>query len=369
MTESEKITRKKRIDLSLKKSGWIIIPYELGLNTSTLSNHAVEEYPTSNGPAHYALFVNGKLLGITEAKKYGVGAQNVLEQAKRYAKGVVHNIGRWGEYMVPFLFSSNGEQVFFLDVRNQKNTIRSFEDFYSPHALWEFFNRDSKESFNWLLQTPIDNPYLRPYQKNAIAAVEEAIMNGKRKMLIAMATGTGKTFTSVNMIYRLLKSKTAKRILFLVDRKALAAQTTTAFAAFETPAGNKLNQEYELYSQRFKKEDLEEGEKFDISVLPNEYLTKPDATKTFIYVSTIQRMAINLLGKDAVFDNADDDNDDESDADKLDIPIHAFDVIIADECHRGYTSKETNVWRSVLEYFDAHKIGLTATPAMHTVSY
>ena len=122
--ESEYITRKKRIDSKLRKLDWTIIPYQLGLNTSLLLKHAVEEYPTSNGPADYALFVNGKLLGITEAKKYGVGAQNVLEQAKRYAKGVVHNIGRWGEYMVPFLFSSNGEQVFFLDVRNQKNTSR-----------------------------------------------------------------------------------------------------------------------------------------------------------------------------------------------------------------------------------------------------
>jgi type I restriction enzyme R subunit len=143
-------------------------------------------------------------------------------------------------------------------------------------------------------------------------------------MLVAMATGTGKTFTTVNQVYRLLKSKTAKRILFLVDRKALAAQAATAFASFETPSGLKLNQEYELYSQRFKKEDIDEDAKFDVSVLPNEYLTKPDATKTFIYVATIQRMAINLLGHDAVMKDADNDNDDESDADKLDIPIHAL---------------------------------------------
>jgi type I restriction enzyme, R subunit len=365
MTEAQ--TRKKKIDVKLRNAGWTITPYIPGLNTSLLSGHAIEEYPTSNGPADYALFVNGKLLGIIEAKKYGVGAQNVLEQAKRYAKGVVHSIGRWGEYMVPFLFSSSGEQVYFIDVRNKINTSRSLQDFYSPHALWEFFNRDTKQSESWLRQTQIDNPYLRPYQKKAIAAVEKAVLDGKRKMLLAMATGTGKTFTSVNLIYRLLKSKTAKRILFLVDRKALAAQTATAFAAFETPAGNKLNQEYELYSQKFKKEDLEEGDKFDVSVLPNEYLTKPDATKTFVYVATIQRMAINLLGKEAAFNG--DDQDDESDATKLDIPIHAFDIIIADECHRGYTSQESNVWCSVLEYFDAIKIGLTATPAAHTTAY
>lgn len=368
-SESEKITRKKRIDAQLSKLGWQIMPYQHGINTQLLSNHAIEEYPTSNGPADYALFVNGKLLGIIEAKKYGIGAQNVLEQAKRYARGVAHQTGRWGEYMVPFLFSSSGEQVFYIDVRHRQNISRQLQDFFSPEALWEFFNRDETSADNWFLETPINQPKLRDYQKKAIAAVEDAIIKGKRKMLLAMATGTGKTFTTVNQIYRLLKSKKAKRILFLVDRKALAAQAATAFAAFETPSGLKLNQEYELYSQRFKKEDLDEDEKFDINVLPNEYLTKPDATKTFIYIATIQRMAINLLGKEAISGDNLNDSDDETDADKLDIPIHAFDVIIADECHRGYTSKESNVWRTVLDYFDAIKIGLTATPAMHTVSY
>lgn len=368
-SESEKITRKKRIDTQLIKLGWHIIPYEMGLNTSSLVQHAVEEYPTANGPADYALFVNGKLLGIVEAKKYGIGAQNVLEQAKRYARGVVHSTGHWGEYMVPFLFSSSGEQVFFHDVRLQQNISRQLQDFYSPDALWEFFHRNEEGAYRWFAENPVDNPKLRPYQQKAVEATEQAITEGRRKMLLAMATGTGKTFTTVNQIYRLLKSKKAKRILFLVDRKALAAQAATTFAAFETPAGLKLNQEYELYSQRFKKEDLDENEKFDISVLPNEYLTKPDATKTFVYVATIQRMAINLLGKDAVMGSEGNDTDDETDADKLDIPVHAFDVIIADECHRGYTSKESNVWRTVLDYFDAIKIGLTATPAMHTVSF
>lgn len=364
---TEKLTRKKIIDKQLQQLGWLIVPYEMGLNTSLLSNHAVEEYPTENGPADYALFVNGKLLGIIEAKKYGVGALNVLEQAKRYAKGVVHNAGRWGEYMVPFLFSSSGEQVFFLDTRKKENISRELQNFYTPAALWEFFNRDIDAALQWFKQNAIQNSRIRPYQEKAIYAVENGIAEGKRKLMLAMATGTGKTFTTVNQIYRLLKSKAAKRILFLVDRKALAAQAATAFAAFDTPTGLKLNQEYELFSQRFKKEDLDENSKFDVGVLPNEYLTKPDAAKTFIYVATIQRMAINLLGKEAAFGG--DENDDESDADKLDIPIHAFDVIIADECHRGYTSKESNVWRAVLNHFDAIKIGLTATPAMHTVAY
>jgi type I restriction enzyme R subunit len=209
---------------------------------------------------------------------------------------------------------------------------------------------------------------MRPYQKKAVEAIENIIIEGKRKMLVAMATGTGKTFMAVNSVYRLLKSGVAKRVLFLVDRKSLAAQTAVSYSAYSTPAGNKFNQEYELFSQKFRKDDFEEGDKFDINELPPEYLKKPDATKTFVYVCTIQRMAINLLGRNAVFTDENTDADIEE-GDKIDIPIHAFDIIIADECHRGYTSQDTNVWRTVLEYFDAIKIGLTATPALHTVAY
>lgn len=366
--ESEKTTRKTRIDSKLKRLGWKVIPYYLGLDTSKLVSHAIEEYPTENGPADYALFVEGRFLGIVEAKKVSVATLNSLEQAKRYAKGVVHSIGTWNGYMVPFLYSSNGELISFLDVRQKENISRNLADFHTPQGLKELFNRNAEAAYQKLLNTPNDNPFMRDYQKKAVASVETNIMDGKRKMLVAMATGTGKTFTAVNFVYRLLKSGVAKRILFLVDRKSLAAQTAVSFSAYTTPAGNKFNQEYELFSQKFKKEDFEEDEKFNINVLPNEYLTKPDASKTFVYVSTIQRMAINLLGKDAVFVNENNDSDQEE-GDRLDIPIHAFDIIIADECHRGYTSHDTNVWRSVLEYFDAIKIGLTATPAAHTVAY
>lgn len=366
--ESEKVTRKKRIDPRLKKLGWVVTPYFLGLDTSTLRNHAVEEYPTESGPSDYALFVDGRLIGILEAKKVTVATINTLEQAKRYAKGLVHSIGTWNGYMVPFLYSTNGELISFLDVRSKSNLARSIADFHTPSALKELFNRNIDVTHKRLQDTPNAGDFMRPYQKKAVEAIETTIIDGKRRMLVAMATGTGKTFMAVNSVYRLLKSGVAKRVLFLVDRKSLAAQTAVSFSAYSTPAGNKFNQEYELFSQRFRKDDFEEGDKFDINVLPNEYLTKPDATKTFVYVCTIQRMAINLLGKNAVF--TDDNNDsDIEEGDQLDIPIHAFDIIIADECHRGYTSQDTNVWRTVLEYFDAVKIGLTATPALHTVAY
>lgn len=363
--ESEKITRKNRIDQQLKATGWLIVPYSEGMDLSGLTNHAIEELQTNNGPADYALVVNGKLLGVVEAKKLEVGAANVLEQAKRYSKGANKTIGEWNQYYVPFLYSSNGELIYYLDARDNKNLSRQIFGFHTPEAMETLFNSNRETAIQWLKEKPINNPWIRPYQKEAIQAFESNLEDGKRLMLLAMATGTGKTFTTVNLVYRMLASGYAKRILFLVDRKSLAAQAVTAFASFDTPRNIKFKDEYELYSQRFKKDDFD-GEAYDPTVLPNSYLTNPDGTKTFLYICTIQRMAINLYGKMGAFG---DDEENEDDAETLSIPSHAFDLIIADECHRGYTSKETNVWRNVLNHFDAVKVGLTATPASHTVAY
>ena len=186
-------------------------------------------------------------------------------------------------------------------------------------------------------------------------------------MLVAMATGTGKTFTMVNEVYRLMKSGVAKRILFLVDRRALAAHAVRAFASHDPEPNQKFDKIYEVYSQRFHREDFYEDEKFDPKVLPNSYLTNPKAGHAFVYVSTIQRMRVNLFGRNAIFNLGDETIDE--DAVQLDIPIHAFDLVIADECHRGYTASEAAIWRQTLEHFDAIKIGLTATPAAHTTGY
>jgi len=175
-----------------------------------------------------------------------------------------------------------------------------------------------------------------------------------------------KTFTMVNEIYRLMKSGTARRVLFLVDRRALAAQAVRAFGSFDADQGLKFDKIYEVYSQRFQKEDFGEDEKFDPKVLPQSYLQFPKPGNAFVYVSTIQRMTINLYGREAVIGGEEAIDED---ADKLDIPIHAFDLIVADECHRGYTSSEVALWRKTLEHFDAIKIGLTATPAAHTTAY
>lgn len=365
--ESERYTRKTRIDTLLRDTGWTILPAAAVADWSVLSAHAVEEYPTGNGPADYALFVNGRLLGMVEAKKVEVGALNVLEQAKRYSRGADPTIGEWGPYRVPFLFSTNGELIYFLDVRDSINMSRQIYSFFTPNALEEILVTGKDEALRRLREKPPDNERLREYQKKAILKIEEGLSEQRRNMMVAMATGTGKTFMTVNLVYRLIASHYAGRVLFLVDRKSLAAQAVIAFASFDTPRNLKFKDEYELYSQRFNRDDFED-EKYDPTVLPNPYLTNPDRSKTFLYVCTIQRMAINLYGRSGAFESG-PGFEDESDAERLSIPSHAFDLIIADECHRGYTSKETNVWRNVLNHFDAVKIGLTATPASHTVAY
>lgn len=143
MTESEWQTRKRRIDTRLRALGWTISPYKLGLDTSKLDAVAIEEYPTDNGPADYALFVLGQFLGIIEAKKVTVNPQNVLEQAKRYALGANDGPGNWDGLRVPFLYASNGEIIWHLDTRGHKRISRQISDYHTPTALTELFKRDS----------------------------------------------------------------------------------------------------------------------------------------------------------------------------------------------------------------------------------
>jgi type I restriction enzyme R subunit len=362
--DSEWVTRKELVDKALVGAGWRVVPYA-DRPLVSLQACAVEEFPTRTGPADYALVLDGRVVGIVEAKKLTLGPQNVLSQAERYARGLSQQGFSWGEYGVPFLYSTNGEVIWHHDVRDERNRSRRVEHFHTPEALRERLGRDEEAALARVIGMPQQNVRLRPYQGAASHAIEESLLARRRVMLVAMATGTGKTFTLVNEIHRLMTAGVARRVLFLVDRRALAAQAVRAFASFDASPGLKFDQVYEVYSQRFQKDDIEE--KFDPKVLPKTYLTDPKPGSTFVYVSTIQRMTINLFGGQAVFGLGDETLDD--DAEQLEIPIHAFDLIVADECHRGYTSSEVAIWRKTLDHFDAVKIGLTATPAAHTTSY
>ncbi len=367
--EVERQTRKNRIDFKLEDVGWKVTKYDTSKSLDYYTSNAIEEYPTLNGPADYALVDNNQIIAVVEAKKVTLSPQNVLVQAQRYAIGVKDSPFNFDGFLVSFIYSTNGEVFWFQDLRKSDSRSMKVSGFHTPKALRAMLEKDDEACYKWFEDNPNIHSLLRPYQVEANYAVENAICDGKRKMMLAMATGTGKTYTIVSQIFRLMESGLAKRILFLVDRRALAAQAVMAFSTFAAKPGLKLDQIYEVYSQRFQKEDFDEADKFDVKVLPNSYLTDPKPGHAFVYVCTIQRMRMNLFGAQSSFESTDQDVDDEGDATQLDIPIHAFDVIIADECHRGYTASEVSKWREVLEYFDAIKIGLTATPAAHTTAY
>lgn len=364
--ESEAATRKRRIDPKLAAAGWSVRPYDPALSVAPPAASAVEEWPTSAGPADYALTDGHSVCGVVEAKRLTVGPQGVLPQAERYSRGIPATPMIRGEFGVPFLYSTNGEQIHFHDVRRQQDRSRVVSGFHTPGALAELLSRDVDAELAGLAQVPV-NQRLRPYQVEASQAIEQAITEGKRKMLVTMATGTGKTLTTVNEVHRLMKSKVARRVLFLVDRRALAAQTVREFVSFEAEPGLKFDKIYPVYSQAFRREDFGDETAFNATVMPNSMLTDPQLGDAFVYVTTIQRMAMNLFGGERAIKI--DDEEVDAGLEQLDIPIHTFDLIIADECHRGYSAKERAVWRDTLDHFDAIKVGLTATPAAHTVAY
>jgi type I restriction enzyme R subunit len=363
--EREQDTRRRRIDPKLAASGWAIEEATKAAPADVSVPTALTELPTHDGPADYALCADDRVLGVVEAKKLTIGPEGVLTQAARYSRGVRQQPRYQGEYGVPFLYSTNGEVIRFHDVRRELNRSRDVSAFHTPDALRELLDRDFDSELAKLSAIP-PHPGLRPYQIEANQAIEDAIAAGQRRMLVTMATGTGKTLMTVNEIYRLMKSGVARRVLFLVDRRALAAQTVRAFGSYEAEPGLKFDKVYPVYSQRFQQADLGD-EAFDPNVMPNTLLTKPKLGDAFVYISTIQRMTMNLFGGAAALTI--DGEAVESDVEKLDIPIHAFDLIVADECHRGYSAKERAIWRDTLDHFDAIKIGLTATPAAHTMAF
>ncbi len=355
---------RKLIDEMLKEAGWQLLPE--GSEVPEKGNFAIDEVQTESGPMDYALYIDGVLVGDVEAKSEEKGVPAILEQDERYSKTYSQGKYDFNGYHIPFIYASNGHLIWFNDVRSKNNLPREIKKFHTPNALNEFLSRKTGEAHTWLKDTP-NELELYPFQKEAIEAIEGAIFANKQKMLLAMATGTGKTRVAAALIYRLLKSGAAKRILFLVDRRALAAQAVSTFASFEPEPALKLNKLYEVYHQKFRKDDIGD-EKFDPNELPPEYLKNPKSNHTYVFISTVQRMEMKLFGRKGMFPWTEEDYYEEDEGIE-DIPIHTFDVVIADEAHRGYTTAEYSKWREVLDHFDAIKVGLTATPVETTTAY
>ena len=359
---------RKLIDQQLRESGWdadsTALRYGLGTRPEKGKNLAIAEWPTASGPADYVLFAGQLPMATVEAKRKHTDVSAALQQSKRYGRDfspspetLLHpiNFGSDRGSRIPFAYSSNGRPylrqlatksgVWFCDLRKPDNLAHALERWHTPEGLIALLKLDEERAKEQLERAPFNYGFsLRPYQQAAIKAAEAAIGNGQREMLLAMATGTGKTKTCVALIYRLLKAQRFRRILFLVDRSSLGEQAANAFK-------DTRMESLQTFADVFGIKELDEQ--------------KPD-TATAVHIATVQGMVQRVLYPSA-----------ENQAP----PIDQYDCIIVDECHRGYLLDRelsdtelgfrsfddyVSSYRRVLDYFDAFKIGLTATPALHT---
>ncbi|MBK6589379.1 MAG: DEAD/DEAH box helicase family protein [Acidobacteria bacterium] len=336
------------IDAQLVACGWVV-QRKNEINLAANDGVAVREYQTDVGPADYVLFVDKKPVGVIEAKPEDMGYQLTVveEQSADYAQAKLKYLNN---DPLPFVYESTGELTRFTDYRDDKPRSRVVFSFHRPETFREWQKgRTLRNSLQSLPELPETG--LRECQIAAITKLERSFKANKPKALIQMATGSGKTFTAITFIYRLLKYAGAKRILFLVDTRNLGEQAEQEFRAFLPNDDNRLFTE--LYGvQRL--------------------ISSHVPTDNQVYISTIQRLYSVLKGRE-LEDAAEQVNPHENwqprepqpveYSEKL--PLEFFDFVVIDECHRSIY----NLWKQVLEYFDAFQIGLTATPDNRTFGY
>ena len=350
MTPEEKA--RKLIDARLEQSGWVLQDLR-SVNPMASLGVAVREYPTSTGPVDYALFVDGKPVGVIEAKKDELGENiTVVEgQSGRYANSTFRYVT--SEYKIRFAYEATGQLTRFTDYNDVKYRSRRVFSFHRPETLLALLAKDDTIR-NHMKHFPVfDTTGFRKCQITAIQNLDASFADNRPKALVQMATGAGKTFTAITAAYRLLKFGKMRRILFLVDTKSLGEQAEREFLAY-TP--NDDNRSFaQLYGVR----------RLNSSYIPNDIQ---------ICISTIQRMYSILKGEEmdesAEEESLFEQNGADAQAAKEVVynekyPPEFFDCIIVDECHRSIY----NVWNQVLEYFDAFIIGLTATPDKRTFAF
>jgi type I restriction enzyme R subunit len=348
----EQIAR-DNIDKQLMACGWVIQSIKQ-VNLNAGIGVAVKEYLTDVGPADYVLFVDGKPCGVIEAKREeeGYRIHSHEDQTEGYANAKLKHLKN---EPLPFVYISTGEVTRFTDFTDPKPRAREVFSFHRPETLREWVKRD-KTLRKRLLDLPVlQTDGLRECQIKAITKLENSFKENRPRALIQMATGSGKTFTAITAIYRLLKYAKAKRVLFLVDTKNLGEQAEQEFMSF---VPNDDNRKFtELYS---------------VQRLKSSYI----ATDSQVCISTIQRLYSILKGTE-LEESAEEINPNESrwlsgqpkEIPPIEydgkMPIEFFDFIVIDECHRSIY----NLWKQVLEYYDAFEIGLTATPDKRTIGY
>ena len=347
----EQIVR-DHIDTMLSAAGWLV-QAKNKIDIYAGKGVAIREYQTDVGPADYVLFVDQKPVGIIEAKREEEGQHltQVEEQSKNYAESKLKHLNN---DPLPFVYESTGVLTRFTDYRDPKPRSRPVFHFHQPETLAEWLSQP--ETLRSRLQhfPALDEDGLRPAQIEAIKNLETSFKENRPKSLIQMATGAGKTFTACTFVYRLLKYADAKRILFLVDTKNLGEQAEQEFLKFQPSDDNRKFTEL-----------------YNVQRLSSSFV----ASDSQVCISTIQRMYSILRGEE-LDDSAEIENPNESNIQwqkkaplpveySAKNPIEQFDFIIIDECHRSIY----NLWKQVLDYFDAFLIGLTATPDKRTFGF
>jgi type I restriction enzyme R subunit len=342
---------RKYIDKLLTLADWAVQDMK-DLNLGASLGVAIREFPTSKGPADYILFVNRVAVGVIEAKSVGTTLSGVAEQSEKYILGFPKNIEHIDP--LPFAYESTGKETYFRDNRDPEPRSRSVFAFHKPDTFQKWLEegpplrarlKDLPDKY------PLITEGLRECQKEAIQNLEKSFADARQRALIQMATGTGKTYTAVSFCYRLTKHAKSNRILFLVDRNNLGRQTKKEFMQYRTPDdGRKFTELYNV--QHLTSNKIDPVNK--------------------VCISTIQRVYAMLKGQELDPELEEDSGFEYyPDGEELpvtynpDIPIEQFDFIITDECHRSIY----NLWRQVLEYFDAFIIGLTATPSKQTFGF
>lgn len=342
---------RQKIDQLLEAAGWKIQDLEQ-LNLGEGLGVAVREFRMTDGAADYALFIDRKLVGVVEAKAEGTTLGGVAEQSAGYLSSVPANIP-YAQLPLPFSYESTGVETYFRDLRDPDSRSRLVFAFHKPETLQEWLTEEETLRARLKKMPPLVEGNLYQCQIEAIKNLETSFALSRPRALIQMATGSGKTFTAVSFVYRLIKEAKGRRILFLVDRSNLGRQTLREFQQYVTPDdGRKFTELYNVQHMT--------SNKFD--------------PVSRVCITTIQRLYSMLRGEEefdeqleegSLFDKSPADQRPKEVSYNPKIPIETFDFIITDECHRSIY----HLWRQVLEYFDGFIIGLTATPSKQTLGF
>lgn len=334
------------IDRQLREVGYVIQDMS-ELNLSAAKGVIVREYPTDTGPVDYLIFINGKAVGVIEAKEINKGVELVISVENQTNRYVNSKFKYLNNPDIRFVYESTGEITRFTDYHDLDYRSREIFTFHSPDEL-DLILMATGTLRNNLKKFPLfDTKGFRKCQIDAIENLEKSFGDNKPRALIQMATGSGKTYTAITSIYRLLKYSGAKRVLFLVDTKNLGKQAMDEFQAYKPSDSNKTFTE--LYNVTLMRSSfVPESSNVVIctiqrlySMLSNEELDE----------SLEETPVVNFVPKEVKYN--------------VKYPIGFFDFIFIDECHRSIY----NVWKQVLDYFDAFQIGLTATPDKRTFAY